>query len=129
MQPDERLFTILEKLLEKSRSNQVLWQETDVADEFVVSFEGARLSLKYQRPSTELDFILVRLVAAERKELWRLVIEEGAKGWPVALQLFQEAKRSAFKVDGLLEVIEREISGSNKVGTSPSPQRVEDIPF
>lgn len=107
--PDKKLLDILSRLLEKSRSGQVDWQEGEGPNEFVVPFSETQVTLAYVSPATEVDRIVVQVSRNDGRELWRLVIEEDEPGWSTAYNLFLEAKRRAVNLDDFLEQIDKEI--------------------
>jgi hypothetical protein len=89
---DNKFRHILRGLLEKSRSNEVSWQdqtathEISVADgSFFVDFPHSRLSITYRSPTTEPDKIEVWIDNERGQRAVSLETEVDDDDWELAL--------------------------------------------
>jgi hypothetical protein len=125
---------VINGLLQKSLSKEVIWDVTTDANVFVVYFKDSSLTLKQYNNQNE-SWITVDVINYKGDKIdsfW--VSDEESEDWAIINELFSVARRSALAIDITIQGMLTEI---NKKGTTIGQKRkndygdgfANDIPF
>ena len=133
---------IVSGLLQKSQSNEVIWNTTTDTDTntFIVYFNKFSLSI---RQISKSDFnnndyetwITVDLIKNDNGDkIDSFVIEEGDNDWDKIVELYTLARRSALSIDNAIQEMFTEINKKGIIGKKKSKDNdddgfTDDIPF
>jgi len=125
---DERVWEILERLLQKSRANQVNWRlptmlESDDwrdATSFMLRLPESSVFVEFESPPVDPDRFVVEFYNKDDVIVKRLVIEEGDPSWTLAQSLYGEAGRVAVGWDQVLVDIEKAVGSPGEIGLPPA---------
>ena len=130
----EQLRSIAERLLEKSRANEVNWvkESTSVSIELASGPKGSSLErvsvrfpqsafhLIYGKPATDSDFIKAVITRDDGREAGELqASEDDTEDWRLLSALWMEAQRCLVRWDEVLVDVERNLSKPGKIGLMP----------
>lgn len=125
MIPSDKLIGILQRLLDKSRSNQVNWQpgtEGGQFSAFFVKLPRTTIRVSSYSPETEPDYYCV-LIENERGDVvGSYTAYENDDEWILLHDLYSEAERYVTGWDHVLHDLELEISKEGPIGL-PAGQR------
>ena len=120
---DERAYGILQRLLEKTRANQVNWRSEDELTEDLPSFymllPASILSVAPGSAGPDLESVVIDFRNTEDAIVKRVVIEEGSPQWSMAKGLYEEAGRVSLGWDRVLDDLETAVSSREKIGLAP----------
>jgi len=129
---DEKIISIAKRLLEKSRSNEVNWQQaylvgglptfrvTRHPDGFYVGFAESKVGIRRLSPQTEPDFIEISIYRSDNTLVKSLWVQEDCPHWPIASGLYDEAERFVTGWDKVLSDLEDSLRREGKIGLQPS---------
>jgi len=124
MIPVERLRFVVDRLLEKSKKDEVLWFDAGTeygVNEYKIIFDGASLGIGYFAPDTEPDSITLWVYNASKELVTRWMVSDGEPDWASVRELYLEAQRSVTKWDKTLGSIEKALESEGPVGNEPFP--------
>lgn len=121
---DTKAIEILERLLKKSRANQVNWQRgaswhlanLSDAHSFVVVLPESSIEISFQSPETDPDCFVVSFKNKAGVTVKTIVLDEDSKFWGLAQSLFDEGGRIAVGWDRVLDDIETAVSSHERIG-------------
>jgi hypothetical protein len=123
MIPTDKLVSIAEKLLAKSRANQAAWGIFKGKDQgFLLTLPGALLVVQRFRPASEPDYMEMWVANEEGHRVGEWIAEEPSDNYQLLLSLYNEAERITTGWDHVLEKIETALDIEGTVGEP-------DIPF
>jgi len=128
------LYTdVINGLLQKSLSKEVIWDVTTDANVFVVYFKDSSLVLQ-QHGSQNESWISVDVIDYKGNKIdgfW--VTDEENDDWAIISELFSVARRSALAIDKAVEGMLIEIKRTGTIGqkrkTGDGDGFEDDIPF
>ena len=132
MIPQEKVRQIIQRLLERSRLNEVAWQGT--RNGYVVRFPRSWLGVDYGSPDTEPDFVSIEIGRSDRESIGYWRFSENEDGWNEARELYWEAERAVVGWDRVLSDVEAALNEQGKIGLPPLLPNVRtldhgDLPF
>ncbi|MBT4866858.1 MAG: hypothetical protein HON53_17275 [Planctomycetaceae bacterium] len=130
MTPDEQFVSTLEKLLERSKKNEVNWQRGSQSV-FLVSFQGSpitHISIAFGSPEAAPDWFEAALYVGNEIAM-ALRVEEGGdtEQFDLLYELWKNAERSVVKWDQSLNVVNKALDSEEMVGAAPDTD--DDIGF
>jgi hypothetical protein len=116
----DKLRDIAKRLLERSRKNDVHWQEVERehrgATGYEVQLPSSMIRVEHRSPETEPDNILV-IVCGQRGEIIAsLDADASTPDWPLLNDLYAEAHRYVTGWDRILKDIDEAIQKPGKIG-------------
>jgi len=121
---DEQARKIVERLLERTRAQQVNWRpDEDQAEDgevtgFYVLFPKSSITVSFNSPVAEPDTIDIAFRNDSDYIVKRWVVEEGDPDWSLVRSLYDEAGSCVLGWDGVLSDIENAIDTGGKIGLS-----------
>jgi len=115
----EKLRQLVERLLTKSRANQVNWRPENgfgKTTSFVLELPRSRVVVEYVSPTTQADLIRVRVANKDGNAVAEWSADEDAADWPLAQSLFTEANRVVLHGDEILKEVETAIESMDVIG-------------
>jgi frataxin-like iron-binding protein CyaY len=128
------LYTnVIDGLLKKSLSKEVIWDVTTNADVFVVYFKDSSLVL-HQHSNQDETWISVDVIDYKGNKIdgfW--VSDDENEDWTTINELFSIARRSALAIDKAIEGMLTEINRTGSIGQRKkiggNSGFTDDIPF
>jgi len=126
MLPKEDFKTILERLVDKSRANQVRWQHA-LSNTFQVPFPGgATLSVSAGTPEDEPDWAGAFIRIGDEL-IARFTANDGDDDYPFLRSVYDEAYRRFVGVDEAIKRMKMSLNSDDTIGETGIPP--DDIPF
>jgi hypothetical protein len=127
---DEKALRILDRLLEKTRADQVNWRpptmlESDDwrdATSFVLRLPESSVFVEFESPPAESDRFVIEFYNKNDIIVKKLIIDEDHPSWGLAQSLYGEAGRVAVGWDQVLVDIEKAVGSPGQIGL-PSEYR------
>ena len=119
----DKMSGILRRLLERTRADEVNWQQVrhpEWGSVFLVRFPRSNLYLNYFSPPAEPDEINAIVTRTDGTVVRSWKASEGDDDWNLASSLYSEAERVVTGWDQVLTEIETAVSGTGKVGLPPA---------
>ncbi|HYT87937.1 MAG TPA: hypothetical protein VEL76_04400 [Gemmataceae bacterium] len=104
MTTESNFLEIAKGLLQKTRQQKAPW--TDAGGHFLLLLKNARITLSYQSPVAEPDFITVTFSNKEGKVAATWTVHEEDPGWELVNELHEEVRRRAAGWEKVLADIE-----------------------
>lgn len=99
---------LIEKLINATKENRINWQQSTLDNEFIVEINGYSVSILYSSNSSfsiNLDktaACIITLTNEEGVKIDTYAISFNEEGYDAAIKLYNEAKKSYYKVDEVL---------------------------
>jgi uncharacterized protein YrzB (UPF0473 family) len=121
---------VINGLLQKSLSKEVIWDKTTNADIFVVYFEKSSLALHQHSNQNEV-WITVDVINGNGEKIDSfLVSDEEGEEWNIINELFSVARRSALAIDNTIQGMLAELNKKGAIGQKRNDNDgFDDIPF
>ncbi len=106
---------LIEKLIDATKENRINWQQTTRDNEFQVEINGYSIAiLNISKPVFSIDLektasCTISLINEEGEIIDTCSIPSNEEGYENAVTLYNEAKRSFYKVDDVLREIAESI--------------------
>lgn len=115
---DDKLWPLVDVLLNRSRANDVRWKIADYAPAtYELDLpEGSSLVLTYNSPTTDPDFVELRLFNRDGQLARVWLCSEEDPQWPTVSALFREAERTTTGWDEALSDLEQALQQPGPVG-------------
>jgi len=120
---------LLDKLLEKTKNKEVIWQKTSREDEYKLQLEIGALTIdRWKNDKNSREFVDVNFYNDRGDNIDRLYASEfdDPMNYAYLINLHTEIKRAYYKVDETLKGLLDEINSSGKIGKLPPES---DLPF
>ena len=101
-------FRLIEKLIDATKENRINWLQTTRDNEFQTDINGYSIAvLNISKPVFSIDLektatCTISLINEEGVTVDSCIISSGEEGYEAAVTLYNEAKRSFYKVDEVL---------------------------
>lgn len=108
--------SMLQKLLERSKNEEVDWYHDPQEDTFNVDVEEGTMISVFQRGPPEASEMVGVVFRAHYRVMMATTIEQDHKDWPLLHGLFLEAKRFVEGIEDEVEKVEHALAAEEKVG-------------
>jgi|WetSurMetagenome_2_1015567.scaffolds.fasta_scaffold393632_1 hypothetical protein len=120
---------LLDKLLEKTKNKEVIWQKTSREDEYKLQLDIGALTIdRWKNDKNSRESVDVNFYNDRGDNIDRLYANEfdDPMNYAYLINLHTEIKRAYYKVDETLKGLLDEIKSSGKIGKLPPES---DLPF
>lgn len=120
----EEYFDLIDKLVDRTRLDEVYWKSTSEDHRFIVYFKNFSLSVFQGFDQNENEeFVRIILLNDDGHEIDSFWISETDIHWKLASDLFSGARRKALNIDKAIHIILNELNSVGKVGKKEAPQK------
>ncbi len=122
---EEKLHSMIEQLLKKSKENQVNWRRYEQNSFSIVFSSRNQLVVTASSPESEPDWARVALYV-DGEHVAEIGAEDGDQDYELLKSVYDEAHRSVVGWDSAISAIEAELSAEGSVGV---PVESDQTPF
>lgn len=130
MIPDEKILSICERLLAKSRANRVNWLRSG-ENRYGVRLPSGGVDVGFYSPQAEPDEVFVSVTNPEGQVVgsWSISQDDDER-WSTFFALYRDAERCVTGWDKVLNGIEAALGTDETIGTANAvASPVGDVPF